>query len=815
MANPFSGSFKFSFKRLFTRFLIWLLNKINFAALVEKTATSSAAASLYHQFRHLPESWRTAGKISDLAVDLTLEQMAKEGRKADREEIKALIKEIEIQYDRDLHIHTATTLGLLFDQVFDHQNPELPFISGNQRDIAHLETLKAYKKKGMGVVYLINHSSHLDEFIVDVLWQRLGLGLPVFAAGQNMMGIKSIAKLLMIGSYVVLRQGAGRFQMAALYHYCRAVSLSGEQQGIFLEAWRGGARSRDGSLRYPKRLVTLRGAIDVDTELVVQPVALSFSAVPEDLPLCARKSGLSWVRGLGWFKTVLRIPFSPRTFLWKSAKNLYGRAFISLPEPFLLSRLKKDHALDKSGIHLDEFVALSCIKAIARSKKIMSSQITAAGLLAARKAGRTDLLESVTRQMNKAKDYHLASFGAQPDFEDFILRHSVKDTVADGLEVLKKRGVVKRWKKDKSGLPAVKSETALSFYATHADRRLYSPTADQNIVVMGAGNWGYALACLIGNRILDDKKYNNASLTIFDPRTHIAEQMGLNRTGPGRFSEMLLPKNVFVTSDFSAAFRKASEVIIALKPSDFEKNFQKMIAVAEQGLKIMIATRGFLRGSHPLPYLFAQDKVRQTKRKDIRLFTLSGPVDPDALVETRGIRGTLAGPREGLDDLIDLFDSSIVQTYVSHDPIGVQTADILARIYAVWMNFMQSSGKAKTNIDLGYLAAEAAEEACALAVHLGGEADTFGAGGIPWTATFTALCLDGLWQRFGQDLGRAVKKGKRPGKVFRKLKTQYENEGFQIQSFEDAVLVLDAASRFNLDMPLMKKAKKLMTVRPD
>ncbi len=166
-----------------------------------------------------------------------------------------------------------------------------------------------------------------------------------------------------------------------------------------------------------------------------------------------------------------------------------------------------------------------------------------------------DLIESVTRQIQKTKDYHQNTFGVPPDFEDFILRHSAKDIVADGLAMLKKRGVLKKWRKDRSGLPMVKNHAALSFYATHADRRLYSPTADQNIVVMGAGNWGFALACLVGYRILDDKKYNNASLTIFDPRVDIAEQMGLNRNGPGHFDQTLLPKNVFVTSDFSAAFR--------------------------------------------------------------------------------------------------------------------------------------------------------------------------------------------------------------------------------------------------------------------
>ncbi len=796
----------FSVKTLFIKLVIWLVNKIDFVKIAEKIFLSKTGKPLAHQFSSLPECWKASEKISRLATDFTLAQLKKEGQAPDRQDIEKLIREIEIQYDRQKHIHTATALGLLFNQIFEHQDQALPFTSQNGRDLAHLEKLKAYREKGLGVVYLINHSSHLDEFLVAILWQYLGLGLPVFAAGQNMMAIKSIASLLMVASYVVLRQGSNRHQMAALYHYCRAVSTAGEQQGIFLEAWRGGARTRDGSLRYPKRLVTLRGAIDVDTDLVVQPIALSFSAIPEDLPLCSRKSPVSWIRGLGFFKTLIRIPFFPKTFLWKSAKNLYGRAYISVPEPFLLSELKEKHKSDKSGLHLDEFVALSAIKQIARSKKIMASQITALGLLKARKTGNISLMDSVKNEMDALRNYHLQTFGTKPDFEDFILRHSVKDVVSDGLRMLFKRNVIKKWRKDKNGYPLVIDEKALSFYATHADRRLYSPTADQNIVVVGAGNWGFALTSLIGNRILDDKKYNNASLTLFDPRVDIAEQMGLNRNGTGRFSENLLPKNSFVTSDFSSAFRKASEVIIACKPSDFEKNFKGMLNVSEQPLNVLISTRGFIPEKDTLPYLAALDMLKESKKKDVSLFTLTGPVDPHSLVQGTPIKGVLAGTGNGMEEVSDLFDTPLVETFISNDPVGVEIADILARIYAVWLNYVESAGLIHNSVETGYLMAHSADEAAALAVHLGGSAKTFEAGSIPWTATLTSLYLEGLWKEFGLKAGAESKKGRSPQKILSRIQKQYGNDGIEFQCIFDMEAALRCAGQFNLDMPVLSKA---------
>lgn len=781
--------------------------------MAEKIFLSHAAKSLAARFSELPETWQNAQEVSRLAVDLTLEQLKKEAQNPDKKDIEKLIRDIEIRYDRKKHVHTATAIGLLFNQIFEHPNPSLPFTSENGRDLSHLDKLREYREKGLGVVYLINHNSHLDEFLVDILFQYLGLGLPVFAAGQNMMAIRSIASLLMVGSYVVLRQGASRHQMAALYNYCRAVSMAGQQQGIFLEAWRGGARSKDGSLRYPKRLVTLRGAIDVPGDLLIQPVALSFSAVPEDLPLCSGKSPVSWVRGMGFVKTFFNIPFHPKTFLWKALKDLYGRAYIHIPEPFLLSELKEKHKSDRSGIELDEFVALSAIRQIAKSKKIMASQITALGLLKVRKKGDTALIDSIKSQMEAVRDYHEQTFGMPPDFEDFILRRPVKDVMADGLDMLAKRKVVSRWRKDKSGYPRVLDEKALSFYATHADRRLYSPTADQNIVVVGAGNWGFALSSLIGNRILDDKAYNNASLTLFDPRPDIAEDMGTNRSGPGSFAENLLPKNCFVTSDFASAFRKASEIIIACKPGDFEANFKGILNVSEQPFSVLISTRGFIPGMDTLPYLAASSILKESGRTDVRLFTLTGPVDPRTLVNGTLIKGVLAGPEEGMESLSSLFDIPHVESFLSHDPVGVETADILSRIYAVWLNFAESSGLIKTRIETGYIMAQAADEAASLAIHLGGSPKTFEAGSIPWTATLTTLYLEGLWKDFGQKAGTESKKGRSAEKILSRIQKQYGPDSIQVQAILDMKSALRCAERYSLDMPILLKAFRMFNTR--
>jgi len=159
---------KFSVSKIFTRIIAWIVNKINFVALAEKIALSTAGRDLAEHFSKLPQSWTGAEKISSLALELTLAQLKSKGETPDRNEIAGLIEEIEIKYDRQIHVNAATSHSLLFNQVFEQQNKKLPFTSLDGRDLAHLDKLKEYKKKGLGVVYLINHSSHLDEFLLII-----------------------------------------------------------------------------------------------------------------------------------------------------------------------------------------------------------------------------------------------------------------------------------------------------------------------------------------------------------------------------------------------------------------------------------------------------------------------------------------------------------------------------------------------------------------------------------------------------------------------------------------------------------------------
>jgi glycerol-3-phosphate dehydrogenase len=423
----------------------------------------------------------------------------------------------------------------------------------------------------------------------------------------------------------------------------------------------------------------------------------------------------------------------------------------------------------------------------------------------AQKQDKKDLLECAKYELDLLREYHLSTFNQEPDLEDFIRDHTLEEVLEDGLTTLKKRAVLSRFAKDQHKLPKVLSQPGLAFYATHGDRRIYSPTADKNIVVVGANDWGFALTYLVGNRILEEKRYLNASLTLYDSRKDVARQMGLTRCPPGKFEEYHLPKNSFVTSDPTSAFRKASEVLLVSSLSKMTEQAEAVLESSQQGLKIVVGTCGFEPETHRLPCQVVYDLLEKTGRSDVEVYSLVGPVRDEDLVKGMESTGVLAGPEPGLTKLADLFDWPPVSVITSHDCLGVQAAAILAGIYAMWGHYLARSDKLKGPSRTGVYMARAAKEAQALAMALGADQETFAASSPAWTANFIATGLGRGYREFVRKVAGAGKKTS-PPKAAEKLCQQLGEQGEQPLAYQDLYSAHALAQKHGLDLPILNEA---------
>ncbi|MEW6266154.1 MAG: 1-acyl-sn-glycerol-3-phosphate acyltransferase [Thermodesulfobacteriota bacterium] len=734
------------------------INRIDFVKILEALARLEPGQEMERTIGPPLSAFPDQEEIIQKTVELTGAELAAKGERVSVKEIEDYARGISCRYDHELHVMARRAVFNGFCRLFEHHDLNHIFLSADKRELRHLEKLRQARRDGLGVVYLVNHSSHFDEFIVDVVLSQLGVHLPLFAAGSNMMVTPSVERVLMLGSYVIIRRGATKTYLATLFNYCRALGEMGKQQGIFLEAWSGGARTRDGGLRYPRRLVTLQGALATRRDILVQPVVLSYSAVPEDLGLSEGAGGLSWINGLPLWRNLLRRPHKPIRALGLACQGLFGRAYVGLCQPRLLSELDEMRAQASNGLARDEFAALYSMKEIARDKKIMASQLTARGLIRARRENE-ELVAATRAELEEVFEYHRRTFGHDPDLEDFITQHSLEEVVSDGLRSLRRRKVIGR-PPVRSALPRVLAENGLQYYATHGDRRLYSPSAKENIVLVSAGAWGFSLACLIGQRTLEEKTYHNSSLMLFDARDDLIAAIVDQRTHPVHFPKIRLPKNVFPASDATAAFRKATEVLITSPVEFFETDLRRVLGCAANPVTIVIVTRGFEQTGHRLPIEIARRVVQEIGRGDVTLTVLSGPITPQRLVDNDGGTMVLAGAPATTRNLAGLFRGPDFDVFPCDDPVGVQVAAVMTEVYSLLGTYLI---RTKDMSGRGRVAAffrETSEEAIQLALALGGKKETFLPDNPAWSAEYVDAGMGGPGANFGRRAAKSLAKAK-------------------------------------------------------
>ena len=712
-----------------------LFRRYDFVELMARLAKREPGASYVERPGILPPAFSDQTEIARLAVDLAERSLAEKGETVSRQELQTQADIISCRYDEDLHKMLRSAAVNIMSLLFESSDFDHLFVSGDRRELANAERLRQAKAEGRGVVYLINHSSHWDEFLFNVFLDQNGYSLPLFAAGQNMMATPSLTRLFMLGSYVILRTGASRAYLSTLFHYCQALGELGKDQGIFLEAWSGGARTRDGSLRYPRRLIALQGALAARNDVLVQPVIISYSRVPEDLGLSEGHGMASWLNGHHFGREFLKKPWEPKESLIRGLKNLYGRTYVGFGRGRLVSELDAERA-ENGNIELtvDEFASLYAIKEIARDKKIMTSQIAARALGLTKKY--PDLNEAAAMAMEEVRDYHMRTFGQEPDLEDFFRDHSLAEALDDGLKSLRARHIIGRRPLFSKKPPVIKFTHGLSYYATHGDRRLYSPSAKENFVVCGSGPWAFGLVSYLGRRTLSDKKYNNSSLTLYDHDPETMNFLAYDRTLESHFPDYRLPKNIFPTHDHTAAFRKATEVMVAVPPREMEKMLKVILTEARELRSLIIASRGFDPRSHRLTMQIAWEAAVAAGLPKINILALSGPFSPLELVGEDGGAWTLAGQvRSGRASEALLFKMGKFKVNISPDPIGVQMAAALADAYALYGWFLSKQRKIRSQpFEAAAFTREVSAEAKNLTLALGGQPQTFEADNPAWVS---------------------------------------------------------------------------------
>ena len=232
------------------------VNQIDFLKILQRVSQEEPGKSFLEKNGPPVPAFADQEDIILKTIELTAADLAGRGESVSPKEIEDYARSISCRYDHEIHTICKGAVFTAVAHMFENDDLDRIFVSEDRRELKHIETLRQARKQGLGVVYLVNHSTHFDEFIVDVVLEQQGVQLPLFAAGSNMMATPSVEKILMMGSYLIIRKGATKTYLSTLFQYCPGPGRIGQTAGHLPRSLgrRGSHQRRQPALSSPSGL---------------------------------------------------------------------------------------------------------------------------------------------------------------------------------------------------------------------------------------------------------------------------------------------------------------------------------------------------------------------------------------------------------------------------------------------------------------------------------------------------------------------------------------------------------------------------------
>ena len=715
--------------------------------------------------------------------------------------VETEVRDILPTYNPETHKRFREIAYFLLDLIYDNSGL-IDFFTEKPSDRENLNLLPS--DTSLSRVVAANHSSNMDDILVGDLADSMGLGLGHFAAGANLMFLPKVEQIMKELNVIKVKRSFGDGDKTTLYkkilgRTCEVLTDSGEDFIIFPEANnRQGARSRNGTLRLPERLRVVDGILDSAKDAIVIPIAISFSRVPEYYKLVHGKGPYRFLKHrrrpfhLQRESTNGRSPI--RTLansILMSYRDIYGRACASVGEPFSIQEFLTDNPDATEPARL---VAEESMRRIAKVKKVMPSHIVAEAIEGTDRVSLQRLQQLIETEIDKVVDYHQNTFGADPNFS-YEFEMGPRTVMEVGLRDLELMHIVRRGRVFLRSRVYVDDGPALSYYGNMTDHRLYCPDFDDKVCVIGAGQWGYTLASVIGKKFLEDSTYRRHSIVVYDTREEITQAIKNKGVHPLFFEGMEPLKVVYPKFSYKDAIINSKVIIIATPSAQFEEVIDSVCKYASRDLDLIIATKGFSHDAPELLPVAARKKIDAARLPyDIHMAVLSGANIASEVIRGEICSTQLAGERpERTAALKTLLESPRFIVYTSTDPIGTSLAGAAKNPYSTIYAAARAFGMGENY--LGAYMMAATEEATRLGIALGADPKTF-TQSHAWWPDLHATAMAGRSSKFGTLLGQ-----KRPA---RKAAQSLAAGNETIESYDSIVGLYRLAHREGVKMPIIE-----------
>jgi len=301
-----------------------------------------------------------------------------------------------------------------------------------------------------------------------------------------------------------------------------------------------------------------------------------------------------------------------------------------------------------------------------------------------------------------------------------------------------------------------------------------------DLLVLGAGSWGTALALVLARKGIITRLWDC-------DRAHIL-RLAAERCNQRYLPGMPLPREVVPMPDLGSALAGVRDIVVAVPCEGLRASMQQVGLLRRGGMQMCIASKGLEPGTLALNHEVIADCLGP-----VPVAVLSGPSFAVEVAAGQPTAVTLASESaETADRFAGYFHDNQFRIYTSRDIIGVQVGGAVKNVIAIAAGIADGLGfGANTR---AALVTRGLAEITRLGLAMGGKRETFT--GLAGLGDLVLTCTDD--QSRNRRLGLALARG-------RSVEETQAAIGQVIEGVRTAQAVRLLAGRHGIEMPITEQ----------
>ncbi len=195
----------------------------------------------------------------------------------------------------------------------------------------------------------------------------------------------------------------------------------------------------------------------------------------------------------------------------------------------------------------------------------------------------------------------------------------------------------------------------------------------ENVVVMGGGSWGTALAVLLAEK--------NHNVTLWEYNAEQAENLKKDRENKNYLPGIKFPENLKITNKIEGLLQDVSFLVMSI-PSQYLRNIIAKVADQIHSDMLIINTgKGIEVSSKKRLSEVIKDEIYGKFHNNI--VVLSGPTHAEEVAKKIPSAIVAAATKENAQKVQELFNTNYFRVYINTDIIGVELGGALKNCIAI------------------------------------------------------------------------------------------------------------------------------------